>query len=98
MEKNTPHYNLAEVKRQIQEGKYVVMESALNSARLLGLKFADVVNIALALERSDFYKSMTTYRDHRVWQDVYRPQAPVGPVYFKLTVTDRVLIISCKEL
>jgi hypothetical protein len=27
--------------------------------------------VIAALERSDFYKSMTTHADHRVWQDVY---------------------------
>jgi motility quorum-sensing regulator/GCU-specific mRNA interferase toxin len=41
---------------------------------------------------------MTTYSDHRVWQDVYRPSTPKGEVYLKLTVIDDVLIVSFKEL
>ncbi|MCK5228824.1 MAG: type II toxin-antitoxin system MqsR family toxin, partial [Desulfobulbaceae bacterium] len=43
-------------------------------------------------------KSMTTYTDHRIWQDVYRPETSAGDVYLKLTVIDEVLIVSFKEL
>lgn len=46
----------------------------------------------------DFYKSMTTHADHRVWQDVYHPITKAGAVYLKLTVIDDVLIVSFKEL
>ncbi|MDR2892857.1 MAG: type II toxin-antitoxin system MqsR family toxin [Deltaproteobacteria bacterium] len=98
MDKNTPHYDLAEVKRLIQEGKAHVTKNALRGAWALGLEFGDVLDTALNLERSDFYKSMTTYREHRVWQDVYRPQTLAGAVYFKLTVTHQAVIISFKEL
>lgn len=51
----------------------------------------------MALNPSDFHKSMTTYADHRVWQDVNRPVTSVGDVYLKLTVIDDVLIVSFKE-
>ena len=51
-----------------------------------------------ALTPGDFYKSMTTHADHRLWQDVYRPTTEVGDIYLKLTVIDDVLIVSFKEL
>ncbi len=42
---------------------------------------------------------MTTYADHRVWQDVYHAKTTGGAeVYLKLTVIDDVLIVSFKEL
>jgi len=41
---------------------------------------------------------MTTHADHRVWQDVYRPDTKAGSVYLKLTVVEAVLIVSFKEL
>ncbi|WP_404831100.1 type II toxin-antitoxin system MqsR family toxin [Endozoicomonas euniceicola] len=44
------------------------------------------------------YKSMTTYANHKIWQDVYRPTSSGGEVYLKLTVTDDVLVVSFKEL
>ncbi|CRM51893.1 mRNA interferase MqsR [Pseudomonas sp. 58 R 12] len=31
------------------------------------------------------YKSMTTYRDHRVWQDVYHTYAKDREIYIKVT-------------
>ena len=41
---------------------------------------------------------MTTYADHTMWHDVYRPTTAVGEVYLKLTVINDVLIVSFKEL
>ena len=61
-------------------------------------KLAVVKAMVAALAPRDFYKSMTTHADHRVWQDVYRPKTPAGEVYLKLTVIDDVLIVSFKEL
>ena len=72
--------------------------SALTSAAGLGLDFNGMLVVVLDLAPSDFYKSMTTHADHRVWQDVYRPTTSVGEIYLKLTVIDDVLIVSFKEL
>jgi motility quorum-sensing regulator/GCU-specific mRNA interferase toxin len=52
----------------------------------------------MALAPTDFYKSMTTHADHRIWQDVYRPMTVAGRVYLKLTVIDDVLVVSFKEV
>ncbi len=64
----------------------------------LGFDFAGIIGVVASLTPSDFYKSMTTHADHRVWQDVYRPNTSAGEVYLKLTVMDDVLIVSFKEL
>jgi motility quorum-sensing regulator/GCU-specific mRNA interferase toxin len=64
----------------------------------LGFDSNGILAVVLALTPKDFYKSMTTYADHRVWQDVYRPTTKAGEVYLKLTVIDDVLIVSFKEL
>ena len=53
---------------------------------------------AMALTPYDFYKSMTSHNDHRLWRDVYRPNTEFGQIYLKLTVIDDVLIVSFKEL
>jgi len=46
-----------------------------------------------------FYKSMTTYADHRVWQDVYHAPCPNGKMaYIKLTLQDGAVVIQFKEL
>ena len=57
-----------------------------------------MVGVVRALTPADFYKSMATHADHRIWQDVYRPSTPAGEVYLKLTVTDDVLVVSFKAL
>jgi motility quorum-sensing regulator/GCU-specific mRNA interferase toxin len=57
-----------------------------------------MVDVVLALTPRDFYKSMTTYNNHRVWQDVYHPATQAGRLYLKLTVVDDLLIVSFKEL
>ncbi|MCY1215204.1 mRNA interferase toxin MqsR [compost metagenome] len=61
-----------------------------------GLRWSGVREILMQLGPADFYKSMTTYEDQRVWQDVYRPVTPQGALYVKLTVTDEVLVVSFK--
>lgn len=98
MEKWIPHYRLAVIKALVEAGKIRATVTALAGGAALGLDFAGMVAVVMALTRQDFYKSMTTYADHRIWQDVYHPVAAVGEIYLKLTVIDDVLIVSFKEL
>ncbi|MCC6589518.1 MAG: type II toxin-antitoxin system MqsR family toxin [Bryobacterales bacterium] len=98
MEKRTPHCRLALMKSLVAAGKVRATVSALSGGAALGFGFEEIVAIVAALTPRDFYKSMTTHSDHRVWQDVYRPRTPAGDVYVKLTVIDDVLIVSFKEL
>jgi motility quorum-sensing regulator/GCU-specific mRNA interferase toxin len=98
MEKRTPHCQLSIVKSLIEEGKVRSTFSALAGGAALGFDFNGMLSVVSALTPKDFYKSMTTYADHRVWQDVYRPTTKAGEVYLKLTVIDDVLIVSFKEL
>ena len=98
MEKIVPHCALSEVKRLVGAGQVRATRSALEGAAQLGMGFEDVVETVAKLTMDDFYKSMTTYADHRIWQDVYRPMTPAGEIYLKLTVVEDVLIVSFKEL
>src|ERR1017187_3201489 len=98
MEKRTPHYKLHRVKELVDAGKVRPTHTARTTAALLGFDFKGMIAVVASLTMKDFYKSMTTYADHRIWQDVYRPQTSVGAIYVKLTVIDEVLIVSFKEL
>ena len=82
----------------VSAGQVRTTRGAREGAVALGLDFDGMLAVLMALTTVDFYKSMTTHADHRVWQDVYRPATPVGEVYLKLTVIDDVLIVSFKEL
>ena len=98
MEKRTPHCRLIEVKTLVETGKVRATNSARLGASALGMELAEMLAVLMALTPSDFYKSMTTHADSKVWQDVYRPSTDAGDVYLKLTVIDDVLILSFKEL
>ena len=98
MEKRTPHCPLSRVKELIQEGKVHATHSALFGAKVFGIDLQGMIAVVFSLTMKDFYKSMTTHADHRIWQDVYRPKTPAGDVYLKLAVIDDVLIVSFKEL
>lgn len=98
MEKSTPHSSLLVVKAMIEVGKVRTTKSALAGAELLGFDFDAMLGVVMGLTANDFYKSMTTYADHKIWQDVYHPITIEGEVYLKLTVIEDVLIVSFKEL
>lgn len=98
MEKHTPHHKLTLMQALATAGKVRTTHAARTGASELGLTFLDILEIMIALTSRDFYKSMTTYADHTLWQDVYRPVIQVGGVYLKLTVVDDLLIVSFKEL
>jgi motility quorum-sensing regulator/GCU-specific mRNA interferase toxin len=98
MEKSTPHCKLLVIKALVASGQVRSTFSALAGGAALGLDFDGIVAVVMALTTVDFYKSMTTHADHRIWQDVYRPASPVGEVHLKLTFVDDVLIVSFKEL
>ena len=98
MEKRTPHCALSIVRALIQASKVRATHTARSGAAALGFSYSDMLAVVLALKPADFYKSMTTYADHTIWQDVYRPKTTAGDVYLKLTVIDGMLIVSFKEL
>jgi motility quorum-sensing regulator/GCU-specific mRNA interferase toxin len=58
----------------------------------------EMLAVIAGLTRRDFYKSMTTYADSRVWQDVYYAMTPVKKeAYIKITRRDVAPIIQFKE-
>lgn len=73
--------------------------SARLSAAALGFDAAGVVRVVASAERQHFYKSMTSYDDHRRWQDVYH--VPVDGLLIYLKFTDDILtefrVLSFKE-
>jgi len=100
MEKNTPHCKLTVVQGLVLAGAVRATGSAFVGAREVGIgDLAGMCAVIMSLTSADFYKSMTTHADHRIWQDVYHTQTAQGQaVYLKLTVIDDVLIVSFKEL
>ena len=97
MEKGTPHCKLSVVKAMVDAGQVRTTRAAREGGVALGFDFDGMLAVVMELTKADFYKSMTTHADHRVWQDVYRATTPAAKVYLKLTVIVDVLIVSFKE-
>ena len=90
MEKRTPHYELARVQADVARlGAAAFTKSALDGGRTMGLTTAEMLAVIASLSRREFYKSMTTYTDHRMWQDVYHAATPFRKdAYIKITLRD----------
>jgi motility quorum-sensing regulator/GCU-specific mRNA interferase toxin len=99
VEKRTPHYELARIQEQVRRLRAAAFtKTALDGGREMGLTTAEMLAVISSLSRRNFYKSMTTYADHRVWQDVYRADTPVNKqAYIKITLRDLAPVIQFKE-
>ncbi|MEL7631736.1 type II toxin-antitoxin system MqsR family toxin [Pectobacterium aroidearum] len=97
MEKKTPHTRLRVVQAMVAQGKVRSTFTAEASAEEMGFDFDGMCEVIAGLSSKDFFKSMTTYADHTVWQDVYLPTVNDVMLYVKVTVVDDVLIVSFKE-
>src|ERR1039458_8913387 len=88
VEKPIPHYDLAAIQAQVARlGAAAFTKTALDGGRDMGLTSREMLAVIAALTRRDFYKSMTTYADHRIWQDVYYSPTPVEQeAYIKITM------------
>lgn len=99
MEKRTPHHDLARVRAlAAQRGAAAFTKAALDGGRAMGLTSSDMLAVIAALSARHFYKSMTTYADHRIWQDVYHaPTLVRRDAYIKITLRDGAPVIQFKE-
>ena len=99
-EKRKPTYDLDAFKATFASlEKLAVTGSALRSAAFIGCGRVEIVNIIQTMQRNHFYKSMTTYTDSRLWQDVYHVPSTVGLIYMKFTADaiTEFLLLSFKE-
>lgn len=99
VEKRIPTYDLDGFRQEFCSTKALRMtRTAQNDVLQLGLSLQDVVQVVQRMKRIHFYKSMTTYANHRIWQDVYHVPWSSLLLYVKLTVDDcGRLIVSMKE-
>lgn len=99
MEKSKAHYSLARMKTLLKAGRYrittIARKTSLEDFSMLENEIIDAV---LTLDAPDFYKSMTTHHDSKLWQDVYHKVIINRTAYIKLQIyDDDTIIISFKE-
>jgi motility quorum-sensing regulator / GCU-specific mRNA interferase toxin len=64
----------------------------------MGLTSREMLAVIAALTRRNFYKSMRTYADPSIWQDIYYSPTPVDlEAYIKITMRDTAPVIQFKE-
>ncbi|MPZ33276.1 MAG: type II toxin-antitoxin system MqsR family toxin [Rhodospirillales bacterium] len=99
MEKRTPHYDLARIQADVARlGAAAFTKAAMDGGRTMGLTTAEMLMVIASLSRRQFYKSTTSYADHRVWQDVYHAATPVRKdAYIKITLRNTTPVIQFKE-
>ena len=100
MEKIKPHYSMVAIEQAYCDpfhlNRSFVPEQGADD---LNLDDGDFVDVIPGLSRADFEKSMTSYADHRVWQDIYKPKIRGKELYVKFTLDAQqsLLLISFKE-
>lgn len=85
-EKRKPTYDLSAFRAAFDDiNKLNVTGTAVRSAAALGFGRAEIVAAIQTMRREHFHKSMTSYGDHRIWQDVYHVPSEAGTIYVKFT-------------
>jgi len=98
MEKHKPHYLLKAIQAQMNTLDAMNLTlSARVGIRAAGMAQADAMAVVQGLAAVDFYKSMTTNTDHRVWQDVYHAEWEGVALYIKFQQAGEYFLISFKE-
>lgn len=97
MEKRVAHYSLQSIKDLISQSQYFITRSARVDYTNLGLDDDKVIETIMSLVNKDLYKSMTSYNDNKIWQDVYHKTIDKLDLYIKLQITEKAIVISFKE-
>ena len=100
MEKRRPTYDFDAIKLAIGSvDTLAITTSVLRDATALGFDRGGIVAVIHSVERRMFVKSMTTFADHRLWQDVYHVPARGLLLYvkFQADVVSEFTVMSFKE-
>ena len=95
VDKYTPTYDLASFK----QSEFEIKQSALLGAAALGFGRAEIHDAISGMALHHFYKSMTSYKDSKIWQDVYHVPYEGKILYVKFTkeVISEFTLLSFKE-
>ena len=98
MEKRKPHHELAVVKAAFA-ARLRATRTATVEAEAMGFGATDMAAVVAATERRHFVKSMTSYADAKIWQDVYNVPYAGLTLYVKFTTDSngKFLLISFKD-
>lgn len=72
--------------------------SATQEIRVAGMTRSEALEVVRQLSGANFYKSMTTHQNHKIWQDVYHAKWQEKMLYVKFQQAGEYFIVSFKEL
>ena len=99
-EKRSATYDLESIQQAFSTAASLkATGSSIAGAASLALTKADMVEIIQTITRGHLKKSMTSVKDHRLWQDVYFVPYQDTILYVKFTLDENgdFLLISFKE-
>jgi len=100
VEKRKPSHDLERFKTVCGDPTRLRLSVAANqSAVHLGFDYSAVAALIKTMQRGMFYKSMTSYANHKQWQDVYHVPSSAGLIYLKFTddIISEFFVLSFKE-
>ena len=82
MGKFVPTYDL----NRFKASDYEITTTALKGAMEIELDKSGIAAVVASMEKKHFYKSMTSYANHKIWQDVYHVPYKEKIIYIKFTL------------
>jgi motility quorum-sensing regulator / GCU-specific mRNA interferase toxin len=100
VEKKRAHYSLRKIKDLIKSGNaFVTKKAQYNALESFGFDLERIYQTVLELNNNDFYKSMTSHQNTKLWHDVYKKKMNPNYFYIELQIFEmNALIISFKEV
>jgi motility quorum-sensing regulator/GCU-specific mRNA interferase toxin len=99
-EKPKPHYDLEELKELVGNNatRYITRPS-VTGGFALDFSVTEIVEVIQSLEDTDFYKTMPSEWNDKLWQDVYKPTAKGVSLYVKIqkSLDSKCVVISFKR-
>ena len=98
MEKLKPSHDLEAFKAAFARHR-TATKTALLTAEEIGYERTDIAAVVERLKPRNFIKSMTSYNDHRQWQDVYIIEDRGKSIYLKFTdhILTEFILLSFKR-
>ncbi len=98
-EKRKPTYDLDSVRAWAGTSKFAVTGTVRRTAGELGYGSSEMAGVIRTMERSHFFKSVTSINNSQEWQDVYHVPSEIGLLYvkFRADVVTEFMLLSFKE-
>jgi len=99
-EKRKPHYVLKDLKALSKKAESrLITRQSVKDAQKIGFSKTEILDVIQSLDSATFSKSMTVYKNNKLWQDVYLPVVKGIKLYVKIqkSALGQCVVISFKQ-